>query len=267
MTPDRIRELRRVSVAVTTGGRRGQGGGSGVIWSADGLIVTNAHVVHSREPKVTLDDGRAFRAAVERVDQRRDLALLRIPASGLPAAVVGDSGALRPGQVVTAVGNPLGVTGAVTAGVIYAVEGARWVQADVHLAPGNSGGLLADAGGRVIGINTMIVGGLAMAIPSDAVAAFVGGQQPSTPVLGISMQPVSIEGRSALVIVDVAGRGLAAQSGLLIGDVLLLNAAQLQQALGGAHATLQLRFLRGGVAREIEIPLAVPAFPAEARAA
>jgi len=258
MSDDRVRELRRSSVAVT--------GGSGVIWSADGLIVTNAHVLHSREPKVTLDDGRSFNAVIEQVDRRRDLALLRVAASGLPAAAIGDSSTLRPGQVVTAVGNPLGVTGAVTTGIIYAVEGSRWVQADVRLAPGNSGGLLANARGQVIGINTMIVGGLAMAVPSNAVSAFVSGQEVDKPLLGISMQPVTIQGRPALVIVDVAADSSARHSGLMIGDVLLLNAAQLQQALH-ARATMRLRFLRGGVAREIAIELPAMECRAEAHAA
>jgi serine protease Do len=249
MSDDRVRELRRSSVAVT--------GGSGVIWSADGLIVTNAHVLHSREPKVTLDDGRAFDAVIEQVDRRRDLAVLRVPVSGLPAATIGDSSALRPGQVVTAVGNPLGVTGAVTTGIIYAVEGSRWVQADVRLAPGNSGGLLANARGEVIGINTMIVGGLAMAVPSNVVSAFVSGEETDKPVLGITMQPVKIQGRPALAIVDVAADSLARRSGLMIGDVLLLNSAQLHQALN-ARGTVRLRFLRGGVAREIAIQLPAP---------
>ena len=260
MLADLARQLKRSSVAVS--------GGSGVIWSSDGLIVTNAHVLHSGQPKVTLDDGRSFQAAIERVDRRRDLALLRVPASGLPAATVGDSSTLRAGQVVTAVGNPLGVAGSVTSGIIYAVSGARWVQADVRLAPGNSGGLLADALGQVIGINTMIVGGLAMAVPSNTVAAFVSGQDAEKPLLGIAMQPVSIEGRSALAIVDVAKDSLAARKGLIVGDVLLLNAAQLQLALSTTRGTMLLRFLRGGEAREVAIELPALVFRrAEAQAA
>lgn len=262
MSPDLACQLRQSSVAVT--------GGSGVIWSSDGFIVTNAHVLHARDPKatikVTLDDGRSFTGAIEQVDRRRDLALLKIQATGLPAATIGDSSTLRPGQVVTAVGNPLGVTGAVATGIIHAVEGSRWVQADVRLAPGNSGGLLADSLGRVIGINTMIVGGLAMAVPSNTVSAFVSGEDADRPILGISMQPVELQGRQLLAIVDVAKDSLAARSGLLIGDILLFNAAQLERSLN-ARGTLQLRFLRGGEPREIAIQLPQPVRQAEAHAA
>ena len=89
----------------------------------------------------------------------------------MPAAI-GDSDSLRPGHFVLALGNPLGLTGAISAGVAHAAS-RDWVQADVRLAPGNSGGMLADAAGRVIGINTMIVHGLALAIPSNQVEAFV----------------------------------------------------------------------------------------------
>ena len=164
------RKLSAWSVSIRSGGR---GGGSGVICSADGRIVTNAHVVRSRDPLVTLSDGREFRASLIRVDRRSDLALLQISAHGLPAAEFADSDSLRAGQLVLAIGNPLGVIGAVTAGVIHALSGGRWIEASVRLAPGNSGGLLADAEGRVIGINTMIQSGVALAIPGNTVRAFI----------------------------------------------------------------------------------------------
>src|SRR5207247_6092649 len=95
-------------------------------------------------------------------------------------AAIGDSDALRVGELVLAVGNPLGLNGALTTGVVHAVgsadseRGHGWVRADVRLAPGNSGGPLADARGRVIGINSMIAGGLALAVPSNAVGEFLG---------------------------------------------------------------------------------------------
>jgi serine protease Do len=148
------------------------GGGSGVIWH-DGTIVTNAHVVRQGEAAIVYSTGQRSTARVVLCDRDRDIALLRpaSPPCGLPAAI-GDSDCLRPGQFVLALGNPLGLTGAISAGVVHAAS-RSWVQADVRLAPGNSGGMLADAAGRVIGINTMIFNGLALAVPSNEVDAFV----------------------------------------------------------------------------------------------
>jgi serine protease Do len=149
--------------------------GSGVIWAPDGLIVTNAHVAQDRRVGVVLLDGGSFEARLLAWDPERDLAALAIDAHGLPAADVGDSATLRVGELVVAVGNPLGLAGAVTAGVIHAIgprrsEGASFIQADLRLAPGNSGGPLANAHGRVIGINARVAGGLALAVPSSLVA-------------------------------------------------------------------------------------------------
>jgi serine protease Do len=158
------------------------GGGSGVIWSSDGLIVTNAHVAREKQVEVALPDGRKLCAGLVARDARRDLAALRVSASGLPAVELGNSDRLRVGQLVMAVGNPLGIAGAVTTGIIHAlgplqVRGQDWIQGDVSLAPGNSGGMLADAEGRVIGINTMIFAGLALAVPVNAIARFLAAGQ------------------------------------------------------------------------------------------
>jgi len=161
--------LRRSTVQVQSGGRR-QGGGSGVIWSSNGVIITNAHLASESGAKVALWDGSTHEATLVDRDPRRDLASLKIEASGLPAATAGDSNALRVGELVIAVGNPFGFIGALTTGVVHSLPNRkRWVAADVRLAPGNSGGPLADAQGRVIGINTMIAGGLALAVPSNPV--------------------------------------------------------------------------------------------------
>lgn len=154
------------------------GVGSGVLWSHDGLIVTNAHVVRGRV-SVVRAGGRAVPALLLARDPEHDLAALAIDAHGLAAAEIGDSDGLRVGQLVVAAGNPLGLAGAVTAGLIHAIAprrpaGPRLIQADLRLAPGNSGGPLADAHGRVIGINAMIAGGLALAVPSSLVARFLG---------------------------------------------------------------------------------------------
>lgn len=170
-------QLRRSTVQVFLRGVRG--GGSGVITSGTGDIVTNAHVVRGRHPMIELWDGRRFPARLIALARRHDLALLKVNTIHLPAAELGDSSVLRPGEITIAVGNPLGFTGALSTGVIHAVgpvAGAgpnNWVQADVRLAPGNSGGPLADAQGRVVGINTMIAAGLALAIPSNVVREFL----------------------------------------------------------------------------------------------
>ena len=160
-----IEKLRRSTVQVLSG----RGGGSGVVWDRGGLVVTNAHVATGRYAEVVDAVGQRRKARVIRRDRERDLALLVVDAQDLVPAEIGDSAGLRAGQIVVAVGMP----GAV-AGVIHAAgSGSKWVQADLHLAPGYSGGILADAGGRVIGINTMIFHGVGLAIPSNEVSEFV----------------------------------------------------------------------------------------------
>jgi serine protease Do len=171
--------LRRSLVQIQT--RHGHG--SGVIWDSDGLIVTNHHVVSGNQAEVELADGRRFTAQVVARDALNDLALLRVPACGLPAAAHGDSTALRVGELILAVGNPFGVRGAATLGIVSAASGGAigWgraqreiVQADVELAPGNSGGPLADSSGRVVGIASMIVSpGIAVAVPTHVVNRFL----------------------------------------------------------------------------------------------
>lgn len=117
------------------------GGGSGVIWSPDGSIVTNAHVVEASDSvEITLWDGRRSRGNVLKRDRRRDLAFIQIQAEGLPSVTPGDSNALRVGEFVVAVGNPLGFIGAASTGVVHQVENRWWVVSQLRLAPGNSGG-------------------------------------------------------------------------------------------------------------------------------
>ena len=157
---------------------RGPGGGSGVIWREDGLIVTNAHVARHDQATVVFSDGREFEAEVVARDEERDLALLKVTAHDLPALPVRSSRTLRVGELVIAAGNPMGLVGAVTVGIVHIVakkasNNQGWVQADVTLAPGNSGGPLVDSQGQVIGINSMVHDELALAIPSDDVTQFV----------------------------------------------------------------------------------------------
>lgn len=218
-------QLRRCTVQVRSS--RGSGG-SGVIWNSQGLIITNAHVAPFDRAIVELWDGRVIEAIRTDIDSRQDLAALQVETTDLPSVTVGDSD-LRVGELVLAVGNPLGLVGALTKGIIHATDSIddfstqRWVKADIRLAPGNSGGLLADARGRVIGINTMIAGGLALAIPSKRVECFLKSDRP--PSLGVTLRPVllGLENQRilGLLVLEVAPGSLAASVGLQIGDVLM----------------------------------------------
>ena len=261
-------QLRRSTVLIHAGGR---GSGSGVIWSSDGAIITNAHVARGVQINLQLWDGREFQATVASRDPHRDLAELRIDATNLPSALVADSSQVRPGELVLAIGNPLGFVGALTTGVIHAVGPVRghssrsWVQADVRLAPGNSGGPLADVRGRVIGINTMIAGGLALAIPSNLVLDFLSAG-PFDAWLGVTVHPVRIPRSNAaggsahtfgLLLFEVEPRSPAASASLLPGDILLgtkqkpfTSVGDLSQALqGNGPRFLRLEFLRGDYSR------------------
>jgi serine protease Do len=252
-------QLRRSTVFIHA---RGRCSGSGVIWSSDGSIVTNAHVVQGAQVGVQLWDGRELDATVESRDPRRDLAVLRIAAANLPSVPIADSSQVRPGELAIAIGNPLGFVGALTTGVIHAVGPVRglgsrhWVQADVRLAPGNSGGPLADTQGRLIGINTMVAGRLALAIPVNIVRDFVS-TGPSDVWLGVTIHPVQIprNGKPAfgLVLLEVEPGSPASSASLLPGDILLgagetpfTSPADLSLALEGAGPRLlRIEFLRG----------------------
>ncbi len=155
----------------------GRGGGAGVVWRTNGVIVTNDHVIgRSERIEVALRDGRTFTAAVAARNAALDLALLQVEADDLPAALVGDSSGLRVGELVFAIGHPWGQRDLVTAGIVSGLgeidmtgtnRTAQYIRSDVRLAPGNSGGPLINAHGEVIGINAMVFGGdLGVAIPA-----------------------------------------------------------------------------------------------------
>jgi len=239
-----IAERLRRSTAQVFVGERG-GAGSGVVWSADGLILTNAHVARAPAASVELWDGRRFDAAVAARDPRRDLATLRIPAEGLEAAMPGDSDSLRAGELVMAIGSPLGFAGALSTGVVHSIGPLagmgpqRWIRADVRLAPGNSGGPLANAQGRVVGINTAIVNGLGVAAPISAALDLL--RRGARPALGVTLRPLPI----GLMILDVDPGGAAAVSSLSAGDVLLCSLDELSEILDSGRDVVRLRFLRG----------------------
>jgi serine protease Do len=253
--------LRQLTVQVH--GRRA-GGGAGVIWRSTGLVVTNAHVARAPSATVILADGRAFEAIVIARDLQRDLAALSLQASNLPVAAIGDSSAVRVGELAFAVGNPLGIVGSLTAGIIHTLGppdgayGQGWIQADIHLAPGNSGGPLANAQGRIIGINSMVAGGLAFAVPSNAVERFLLGDG-KRPRLGVTLRSISIphKGRRVLglLVLGVATRGAAEAARIMIGDVLIGISGQLfgspqdlSRALRhtGSGGRLAIDLIRGG---------------------
>src|SRR6266849_9168337 len=278
-------QLRRSTVVIRAGSR---GGGSGVIWSSDGAIITNAHVARGTQISLQLWDGREFDATLASRDPHRDLAALRIDATNLPSALAADSSQVRPGELVIAIGNPLGFVGALTTGVIHAVGPLRlwgsepWVQADVRLAPGNSGGPLADARGRVIGINTMVAGRLALAVPSNAVTNFLAAD-PIDAWLGVTVAPVRVPrpgSRSktfGLVLLEVEPDSPAANASLMPGDIppgtdekSFASVDDLASSLqGSGPRLLRLAFLRGDYERfrRVTVQLGAQRIPRSAAAA
>ncbi len=267
--------VERVGPSVVVVGQRG-GAGAGVIWREDGVIVTNRHVAGRDRHQITLRDGRQFDGEVVARHSERDLAVIKIAASGLPAISVGDSATVRPGQLIFAIGHPIGFRDAVTTGIIVAAgqatttEGPRtgdWLQADVTLLPGNSGGPLVDVSGKVIGISTMIAGRLSLAVPSNTVEHFVAGERPgATPAyLGLTgfvidlrdqVQPVGF------ILTELTEGAPADRGGLLLGDIITrlgdvvisdqesLPAATLRLTPGAA---IQVEALRGGEPRTFTI--------------
>lgn len=263
-TAELVERLRRSVVVVRDGPR---GGGSGVIWQEDGVIITNHHVAPGHRAQVGLTDGRRFDASVRLSDPAHDLAVLDIPAAGLPAVNAGNSDRLRVGELVFAVGNPLGLSGAVTAGIVTAIprpesriQGQGMVQADVSLAPGNSGGLLATADGSVVGITAMVrAPGLALAVPSNLVTQLLARDFSGRAYLGVSLfatelprawSPTAPPG-TGFVVTAVAPGSPAERAGLILGDVLLRAAGQRLDSSSTLELTLAA--LRPGGALELEI--------------
>lgn len=165
--------------------RQGGSAGSGFAWAFD-VVVTNAHVARGGDLEVRLPDGQVRPARVRFADRSRDIAVLDVARLGLPAVRRRDPAELRPGHALFAIGHPLGVRHALSSGILHTVgrlpdgfpippqlRRLTWVQADLWLAPGNSGGPIADTDGRVVGVCTMIVSGLALAVPITEVEALL----------------------------------------------------------------------------------------------
>jgi S1-C subfamily serine protease len=177
---DTVERVHRSLVHIHNGKR---GNGAGMIWHPRGLIVTNAHVAGRGPLKVELPDGRTLPAQILARDPGRDLAALRVEAGALQPIPLGDSLRLRPGDWVMAVGDPWGVPGAATAGVVIGMgsewpemprNGRDWLVVSLHMRPGHSGGPLVDVRGRLVGVNTMINGpDVGVAIPAHVVVEFL----------------------------------------------------------------------------------------------
>jgi S1-C subfamily serine protease len=260
-----------------------RGAGSGVIVAPDGYILTNSHVVEAAERiEVRLQDDRQLRAQVVGHDPHSDLAVLRVSESGLPAAVLGDSSALRVGQLVVAIGNPLGFQATASAGVISALGRTlrsqtgrlieNIIQTDAALNPGNSGGPLVDFRGHVIGVNTAVIAGaqgICFAIPVNT-AIWVASQlmregRVRRAYLGVSGRTAELDRRAQLhyqltitsgaQVTEVQPETAAHRAGLKPGDIIVragdsdvTSADDLQRVLG-RHAVgtaLALQVLRGG---------------------
>ena len=265
------------------GGRQAEGAGSAVIITPDGFALTSAHVVQGASGgTASFTDGRDFAFHVVGSDPLSDLAVVRVAASDLAPAELGDADRLRVGQLVVAIGNPLGFAGSVTAGVVSALGRSlptragsasriveNVIQTDAALNPGNSGGALADSRGRVVGINTAVAGvGLGLAVPINrttgrilttlmregrfrrAYLGIAGGRRPLPPRL------VQTLGRRAGVeVVEVVDGSPAAGAGLRRGDVIVELGGEPVEGVGDLQRlmaaeligrSVAMRVLRGG---------------------
>jgi S1-C subfamily serine protease len=268
------------------------GGGSGVVIAPDGYILSNSHVVHgAKHLEVTLADGRTLPARVIGDDPETDLAIIQTTAGGLPAAQLGDSDRLKPGQLVIAIGNPLGFQATVTAGVVSALGRSlrsssgrlieNVIQTDAALNPGNSGGPLVDSRGRVVGINTAIIQGaqgICFAVPVNTARwvagllinegrvrrAYLGVSAENRPIHVRVAREHGLPSAVAVGVVSVAEGSPAAQAGLAprdvithLGDTPLSSVDDLQRFLGRAEigSTFSLRLLRRYVPVETEVTL------------
>ena len=206
-------------VQVEDGGR---GAGAGVAVDQRGVIVTNAHVVRGRAATITTSAGARLEGRVEARDDALDLAAIRVDSGDLTAIESGDSRSLRPGQIVLAIGHPLGLHDAVTVGIVSrppAPDDRReLIASNITLNHGNSGGPLLDASGRLIGINAMVAGpGLGLSIPVHTVQRFLAQHVDPRPHIGVTVQQID----GGLMVTDIQPESPAEAAGILPGDIIV----------------------------------------------
>ncbi|MDB5444938.1 MAG: hypothetical protein JWQ97_255 [Phenylobacterium sp.] len=267
-------------VHITAKGPKGRGGtGSGVLFTPDGYLLTNSHVVAgATELSGGLTDGRRLEAQLVGDDPATDLAVLRLAGTGLPHANFGSSRALRVGQLVVAIGNPLGFQATVTAGIVSALGRTlrsasgrlieSVIQTDAPLNPGNSGGPLVDGAGQVVGINTAMIGGaqgicFAIGVDTavDVMTRLMRDGRVRRSRLGLSGQTTPLDPRlaarlhrpvqSAVLVSEVQPGGSAAQAGVRAGDLLLRFDGELVASVDDLHRMLTAE--RAGRGCEAEI--------------
>jgi serine protease Do len=269
------------------GGRTAPGGGSAVVITPDGFMLTSAHVVAQTRgsPRASFVDGREVQAEVIGADPLSDLAVLRADGHDLVPAQLGDAERLRVGQLVVAIGNPNGFGSSVTAGVVSALgrslpasagQATRMIenviQTDAALNPGNSGGALADGRGRVVGINTAVAGvGLGLAVPINAATRTIVGALMSEGrfrrayigvAIGTRPLPPRFGRRSGVEVVQVVENGPADHAGMRVEDLILSidevavhGVDDLQRLMVGdlIGSRVRLELLRAGQPLEIEL--------------
>ncbi|HVX85747.1 MAG TPA: trypsin-like peptidase domain-containing protein [Phycisphaerae bacterium] len=266
-----------IHVRMSENGRNRGGSGSGVVFTPDGFMLTNSHVVHGPwQIRVAFADGREAGATLIGDDPHTDLAVLRVDARDLPVAELGNSAALVPGQLVIAIGNPLGFQATVTAGVVSAVgrtfrsQSGRLIdnviQTDAALNPGNSGGPLVDSAGRVVGINTAVIAmaqGLCFAVPintAKAVASelmahgkvsrsFIGVMGQTVPIPRRLVRFWKLEQPRGVLVAGIEEGSPAARAGFEEGDVILSIAGQTVADVDVLHRVLTAE--RIGVATDV----------------
>jgi S1-C subfamily serine protease len=244
----------------------GAGGGSGVVFTPDGFVLTNDHVVESRKPvTVTLTDGRAMQASLIGRDADTDVAVLRLDSASLPWARLGDSTRVRVGQVAIAIGNPYGFHNSVTAGVVSALgrslraRSGRLIddviQTDAALNPGNSGGPLVNTAGEVIGLNTAMIlaaQGLCFAVASNTVRfvasrlmrdgrlrrSFIGVAGQKTPIPRALARTSNFAVTSGVLVASVDQGSPAAAAGIVPGDVIVSFAGTITAGVDDLHRLL-----------------------------